>query len=475
MNSTIKKTAGIVVDGAKITLKLLIIFGMILALLVPQFMISGLVKERSNRKAEITRNIAHQLGGSQDVIGPILCVPYEERQELVKYDAKNKKLTEIETVEKVAFFTAEELSVMSKPTVKNKEKSIYKIPYFESENQLAGHFTIPDFSKWEIDEKDILWDKTYIAVGLSELKGITTAPTCTIEGELLTFEPGRAGATFLPGGMHVKVGSDWLERGGKFDITVSSRGTGALNFASTAKSNTLSMESNWPHPNFESALSSPDVVYDYESGGRSTSNRRNNSLPTDYTILEQNQGFTATWAESQFSVDQPRQWLQGKSYPNLQSRLMGTKFINVADHYSKTKRSVKYMAMIIALVFLSFFLMELLKGSRVHPFQYIMVGGAIAVFFVLLLALSEYVGFNKSYLAASLATISLVGLYSISVFKNKGLAFGVSLLLAILFVFIFVILIAVEYSLLLGAIGLFLILALVMYFTRNVKWYGSAA
>ena len=222
------------------------------------------------------------------------------------------------------------------------------------------------------------------------------------------------------------------------------------------------MKCNWPHPNFESTTT-------HYTGNQPYTAVRQKSLPTEKEI--HSDGFTATWKENQFSMNQKTTWLATEKTPNLNSRLMGAEFMNVSDYYKKSERSVKYMAMIIALVFVCFFIIELLKSTRIHPFQYVMVGAAIAVFFILLLAISEYIGFDLAYLFAALATIALIGLYSLSVFKSKSLATSVTIMLSVLFTFIFTILKAAEYSLLLGAIGLFVMVALIMYTTRKIQWY----
>lgn len=472
MNNILKSTTERVADGAKITLKLIIILGMILILLIPQEMVKNLIHDREYRQQDIERNIAAQIGSNQDIVGPILCIPYIQEESITVKDNQGKEKTEIEKKNRIAYFSAESLNIQSDVDVENKEKAIYKVPFFQSENQLSGHFVKPDFTTWEIDEANVRFNEAFVILGISDLKGISGKPVLNLGSEAIEFQPGTKNSDILPTGIHAELPENWQKNAQDFQIQFDVRGTSALNFASTAKSNSLSMTSNWPHPNFESTMNEMNAMATATEYSQPTYIMRNNTLPTERVINEDNSGFNAEWNESQFSLEQPSQWLSTERVPNFYSRLMGTEFINVADHYNKTDRSVKYMALVISLVFLSFFLIELLKQLRVHPFQYIMIGSAIAVFFVLLLAISEYLGFNLAYLIAAISTIALIGIYSVSVLKSKPLASAVSLLLAILFTFIFVILIAVDYSLLIGAIGLFVIIAIVMYATRNVNWYG---
>ena len=270
-------------------------------------------------------------------------------------------------------------------------------------------------------------------------------------------------------GVFVNLPKDFAKSGGELSIQMELRGTEALHFASVAQDNIMNMESDWPDPDFEAEnLNTPRYN---EYAVNQTVSVRGNTLPLDSEI-EGVPGFTANWKENQFSIDQPNLWLSTDIEPNLNGRMMGARFLNVSNNYGKTDRSVKYMALIITLVFISFFIIELLRENKVHPFQYILVGSAVVIFFLLLLAISEYSGFNIAYLVASIATTGLIGLYSLSVFKSKSMAISITVLLSLIFTFLFVILIAIQYSLLLGAIGLFVILAMIMFATRNVKWYG---
>ena len=446
------------VNSRQVTIKLIIIFGLILALLIPQTMIKGLVKERKLRQKEVEENIAQQIGSYADVVGPVLAVPFKTEREVVSYNKKNEKEMTIVYDENTAFFTAESLSIHSFVNVNNKDKGIYKVPFFQSENKLTAKFQVPDFNKIETTEELIEWEKAKLLIDISDVKGIGEIPTAKIKDEERKFQPGNK--ELISNTIEIPITKEELSE--PVEITFMARGTTALNFASTAKSNQLEMKSNWTHPNFESTTT-------HYTGNQPYTAVRQNSLPTEKEI--HSDGFTATWKENQFSMNQKTTWLATEKTPNLKSRLMGAEFMNVSDHYKKSERSVKYMAMIIALIFVCFFIIELLKSTRIHPFQYVMVGAAIAVFFILLLAISEYIGFDLAYLFAALATIALIGLYSLSVFKSKSLATSVTIMLTVLFTFIFTILKAAEYSLLLGAIGLFVMIALIMYTTRKIQWY----
>ncbi len=471
MNNFINQTKSSM--GAKVTIKLIVILVLILIMLIPQAMIKDTVRERQYREEEIARNIASQVGGNVDVAGPILAIPYLREQQTISLDKNKKEIINSEFIKEMAFFNPKSLDILSDVAVTNKKKSIYKIPYFQSKNTLVGSYNQPNFDYWTDEEfNKINWEEAFLIVQINDLKSIQENPILQWNGANINFQPGDNGAHLGLSSIHAKLPENWRDNL-NFEISINLRGTQALNFASSAQSNALEMKSNWPDPNFESTQNASSYSTNTKEGSY-RSYERNSTLPTAYEIFKDKSGFDAQWNESQFSAAQIPQWLSTSVTPNFFQRLMGAEFANPSNNYSKVSRSVKYMAMIIALVFTVFFIIELLRANRVHPFQYTLIGSAIAVFFLLLLALSEYMSFGLSYLMAAIATIGLIGLYSVSVFKNKQLASQVSLILSALFAFIFVILNATEYSLIVGAIGLFFILATIMYVTRNIKWYNSS-
>ncbi len=469
MQEQLKAAAKSGIDAVKVTIKLALIFGMLLAFLLPQFLIQGLVHERSHRLNEVTQNVAHQYGGNQLLTGPVLVIPYDTHSEVVVFDGKNNK-TESRTERKTAYFLPEELAVESDVQVEELHKSIYEVPVFNSSSKLRTTFVKPDFSVWEIDEEDVHWNDAYLVVSISDQSGISGRPVADFQGASLPLQAGKKDAYFLSSGMHLPVTESWLESPDDITFHIDVRGTEALRFKSLAANSSLRMTSNWPHPNFEDGISGirGQTIVAYDAAGSGTSRGR---LPDHREIMKDGSGFNARWNITQFNASMPMQWIDTNQ--RLEGQHMGAGFVQLADHYDRTERSVKYMALIVGLVFLTFLISELLKGRKIHPFQYIMVGAAIAIFFLLLLALSEYAGFNLAYAIASIAVILLITLYSLSIFKNKSLAIMLGLLLTGLFVFLFVILQAAEYSLLMGAIGLFVILAAVMFFTRKINWYSS--
>jgi inner membrane protein len=183
--------------------------------------------------------------------------------------------------------------------------------------------------------------------------------------------------------------------------------------------------------------------------------------------------FLASWKVLHLNRNYPQQWT-GASV-NLKESAFGIKLLMGLDEYQKTMRSAKYAIMFIVLTFLSFFMAEVLNKRIIHPIQYVLIGLALTIFYTLLLSISEQTNFNRAYLLSSAATIALIGLYTRSVLNSILAAAIITGILAVLYGFLFIVLQLQDYALLLGSIGLFLILALVMYITRNINWFAVEA
>ena len=191
-------------------------------------------------------------------------------------------------------------------------------------------------------------------------------------------------------------------------------------------------------------------------------------LPDNHKITEKN--FDAHWKVLHLNRNFPQQW-HGNQF-QVNDAAFGVSLLIPVDHYQKSTRSAKYAIMIIAFTFLVFFFVEVLNKTRIHPIQYFLVGLALIIFYSLLLAISEHLNFNLAYLISSLATISLVVLYAHSIFRKISLSRFTALTLIILYAYVFVILQLQDYALLMGSIGLFVVMAIVMYLSRKIDWYN---
>jgi len=224
------------------------------------------------------------------------------------------------------------------------------------------------------------------------------------------------------------------------------KGSEALNFAPLGETTEVFLQSKWNDPGFEGDF-----------------------LPAEHTIS--NEGFSAHWKVLNFNRNFPQAW-KNKEY-RVTDADFGVRLVEVANHYQKSSRSAKYAAVVILFVFLAFFLNEIITKQRVHPFQYILVGFSVIIFYLLLLSISEQLGFNLAYLISSIAVLIMVLLYSRSFLRTWTNAIIQTLILTFSFGFIFVLMQLETLALLVGSIGLFIVLGLTMFFTRKINWYGE--
>lgn len=422
----------------QLTLKVVIIGIIAIALLVPKFMILALIEDRQATAELTNQEVMQKWSLSQTVRGPILSVPYIERS----FDSNGKELKE-ETRE--FYLLPKTLKVDGTIIPQERKRSIYETVVYESKLQLSGQFDISDLNDLKIPNSDILWEKAKILVAISDLRGINDKISLKWKDNNLAFTPGMENPLIGANGISLNLptlSADSFPADFRFNLPL--KGSQALNFAPLGETTEVSLKSSWQDPGFDG-----------------------NFLPADYEINKN--GFTANWKVLNFNRNFPQQW-KNNEY-RVTDADFGVNLVTVADHYQKSSRSAKYAILVILFVFLSFFLTEILTKQKVHPFQYILVGFAILVFYLLLLSISEQLGFNLAYFISASAVLTMVLFYSRTFMKTWLNALIQTLILAFSFGFIFVLMQLETYALLVGSIGLFVVLALTMFFTRKINWY----
>ncbi|MGN6566749.1 MAG: cell envelope integrity protein CreD, partial [Flavipsychrobacter sp.] len=265
-------------------------------------------------------------------------------------------------------------------------------------------------------------------------------------GTKQNMEPGIAANAILTEGLSMPVKMD-AQTPVNFSMHIDLRGSEELYFTPLGKTTEATISAPWKDPAFDGEY-----------------------LPTE-TPNVNNKGFTAKWKILPVSHAYPQAWKDKAVI--LTDAAFGVKLLQPVDGYAKTERSVKYAILFIALTFTIFFFLEILKKKHIHPLQYLLVGFALTIFYTLLLSISEYTGFNIAYLIATTATISLIGLYVRSMFKETKTALGFTGTLAALYGYIFILIQLQDYALLFGSIGLFVIIAIMMYYSGKIDWYGA--
>ncbi|GHC61263.1 cell envelope integrity protein CreD [Ulvibacter litoralis] len=430
-----------------ISARMMIVGFLLLVLLIPLEFVKDLVRERSYRQTEVVQEINSKWGNEVLLSGPIVKVPYKTFKEIRTYNEKEKTY---ETTSKesilYAYFFPDALDIASDVTSKPLNRSIYESVVYSATMKVTGQFPKIDFSKSDIDPKHIMWEKASIIIKTSNLKGIRNTPLVTLGSQTLEMTPryDKKYLNTIESGF-IETPNELVSKKVSFSYDLTINGSESLKFLPIGKETTAKMTSNWHSPSFDG-----------------------NFLPDDESKEISKDGFHASWKVLQIN----RQFEQSffGSLPNLEDFAFGTSFIVPVDEYQKSERATKYGFMVIGLTLLLFLLIQLVSKIHIHPFQYIMIGLALVMFYTLLISISEHSTFLKAYAIAAFAVLALITLYSRAILKGFKFPVLVCGSLASLYGFIYVIIQLENYALLVGSIGLFTILAIVMFASRKIDW-----
>ncbi|MFC1669255.1 cell envelope integrity protein CreD [Spirochaetota bacterium] len=415
---------------------------MVIGLLIPLFMVSDIVSEREKRRGEAEREVSGKWGFSQRVTGPILTIPYK----IYYKDKKNILRMKI----KNAYFLPRSLKIDGKITPEKRSRGLYEVMLYKLENlKISGAFNYPDFKKLRISNKNVLWDEAFITMGIPDTRGIQKEVVLRWNGRKISFSPGVKGSSIYSSGIHANIKK--LEKRSllKFKFHLNLQGSSSLSFIPIGKETIVDIESTWKHPSFFGSY-----------------------LPTKRKITSR--GFRANWKISYFGRNFPQEWTDSTkpSMSSMYNSSFGVKIYMPVDFYQKCVRAVKYGFLFISLTFLCFFLFEILNKLNIHPLQYLLIGSAMCLFYLLFLSLSEHMNFILSYILSSLGVIGMIAGYSYKILKSKSSVVSMTVFLVFLYGYLFILLQNQDYALVLGSLALFAILGLVMYLTRNIDWYN---
>ena len=416
--------------------KVLIIGGLILLLLIPALLIRNLIDERKDLRSSAVEEVSEKWAGYQTVRGPFLSIPYYE------YDKDGKS---IET--HYLNVMPENLKVTGDITTQKLHRGIYDVVVYHSNLNISGNFGNVDFAG--VPKDRLCFDRAVLSMGISDLRGVEEQLSIHLGDADYGFEAGLPNHNVAWTGVQSLVNlQDSLNENLPFSITLKLKGAGDMSFSPMGASTEVRLTSDWNNPSFMGSF-----------------------LPTERTVDEK--GFSAVWKMMHLNRNVPKSW-KDDAYAVGNSDF-GVMLLLPVDGYQKTERCVKYSILFTTITFLVFFFVEISRKKLLHPLHYLLVGAALLVFYTLLLSISEYVTFNLAYLIASLATILLITLYSEAVLKSWKLGLFVGGVLAILYGYMFTILQLQDYALLAGSIFIFVVLCLVMYFSRKVDWYNLNA
>jgi len=456
-------------------LKLFVIFFLSLILLIPLSLISDLIEERKNREQEVSAGIALNWGKDQVVSSPVLAIPYRETIPLSSEKTQKSNLSE-ET--KWIFVLPKTSNIATDITPQHLSRGIYNSVVYNSNMTLEGSFDKLSLEKLEISNENIDWKGSKLIFGIQDFKGLGKRPSLNWDGNELTFDPDFNNLKLFNQNLVCAVPLDPQKADNRFKIKLNLKGSKSLSFLPLGDQTNIQARGNWANPSFTGAF-----------------------LPSKRNTETSN--FSASWEIPSFSRKLPQQWAgdartiylfdtnlenasDGSEQKTAQTAAPNTTSVNSLldntdmitinflpdiNNYQKTTRVAKYGILVIILTFTSLLFTEVIKKKRIHIIQYILIGAAMVLFYTLLLALSEHIGFNLAYLTASVATVMLIGSFIKSITKDQKSALLLSSILGLFYLFIYILMQLRDYSLVAGTIGIFIILAILMRVSTKINWY----
>lgn len=422
--------------GNKAVVKGFITGGLILLMLVPTIFISNLVDERERRQQEVVIDVSSKWATAQTVTGPYLFIPYRRKEK----DSNDKESFTTQHL----LLLPDNLAISGIITPEERKRSIYKVVLYKTSLNSKGNFKL-ELPK-DFDPSSLVLTEVKVCMGISDFKGIEKKIDIIINGTVYTLSPGLPTDAIDSTGLSASIDLSKVDINQPilFSMPLELKGSRQLHFVPLSGNSQFSIQSTWMAPSFDG-----------------------NTIPTERAVDES--GFRAKWSFNKANL--PFGTLLRDAKLNKYAHAFGISMLQPADQYAKTTRSVKYAILIIGLTFSLFFIIELMQKRPVHPVQYVLIGLALVIFYTLLLSVSEFILFDFAYMVAAFATVSLISLYAKGHFKSWKTAGIFAGILSGLYGFIFILIRLEDTALLVGSIGLFIVLALVMYTSRKINWY----
>ncbi len=405
--------------------------------MIPISIVQELIQEREATRQKIVKEVSHNWANEQLVYGPILSIPLKKN---VQEDGKTV------TYYEMVHLLPEELKVKGNVSPKKLKRGIYEVAVYDSHLSFFGKFDKIQEVLDPLDEYTILLQDAFLTIHISDLRGIKENVVLKWAGQQKEIHPGSNIPNMIPSGFTVKnILNQNFQESQTFNFEIKLQGSQFLGFVPLGKETIVDLNSEWKDPSFSGSF-----------------------LPDERTVNEQ--GFAANWRVLELNRNYPQSWIGDRNKDELKNSAFGVDLILPVNDYQKSMRSAKYALLAISLTFLSFFLIEIFNKKKVHPFQYILIGLALCIFYTLLVSISEHLDFNKAYLISSVIVITMIALYAKTIISNVKQLAVLVLILSFTYLFVFITLQLQDYALLIGSIGLTSILAITMYITRNVNW-----
>jgi len=427
--------------------KLLIVCALALAMTIPALFVEDLVDDRTHREADVVKEISNHVGGQQTFLGPTLAIPYT-------IPAHNPQ--EYQRHGTYIVFPAQATAGLKIGT-EERRRSLFRVPVFQADLKLDAAFDLAGVPAAAPEGAVLDWSHAEFIVGVTDARGALADGVFTLAGKSSTLIPSQIAE-------NLTIGSDQSQQlrltlfgtsagqiapDSKFDVSAQMRFSGAQRIAMLAygKTTRLKVQGDWPNPSFDGGF-----------------------LPVSRTVTPS--GFSGEWTVP-FIARGVRAEGVVDSIRALDATALGVSFVELADPYQSVNRSLKYVLLFLGLLFLTHFVFEVMTGKRVHPAQYVLVGIAQIIFYLLLLSLSERIGFDYGFLIAGGATVILLATNAGWIFAGRIYALRALILFTLLYSLIYMLLRLEDNALLVGAIASFVAVGAAMYLTRSIDWYGS--
>jgi inner membrane protein len=429
--------------------KLIVVCGLALVMTIPALFVESTIEDRTKRSQDVTREISQLVGGEQTFLGPTLAVPY-------KVPAGPASTSEYHGV---YYIFPAQASAAVKTSTEERRRSLFKVPVFQADLKLDSTFDLTEAPNAAPAGAELDWKGAEIVAGVSDSRGALADATLTAGEKTVVMAPAQ-NASYLAFGndeahpslrltLFGVAPGETVKPGAKFSVSCAMKFSGAQRIAVLAygKTTHVTAQGDWRDPGFDGGF-----------------------LPVSRSVSDG--GFKAEW-QVPFIARGVRAEGGDSTVAGLDSAALGISFVEVADPYQSVDRSLKYVALFLGLLFLTYFIFEATTRKRVHPAQYVLVGVAQIIFYLLLLSLAERIGFDFGFLIAGAATVSLLAANAGWIFTSRVQGMRTLGVFTALYVLIYMLLRLEDNALLVGAIASFMAVAAAMYFTRRIDWYSS--
>ncbi|MDR3002155.1 MAG: cell envelope integrity protein CreD [Fibromonadaceae bacterium] len=457
------------------TFKMLFLAFLILTLLIPLVMVGALIDERSKTADSAEAEVMEAWGSELVAAGPVIAIP-GVRTERVRTTTKDEEKVDIIRKPFTLMITPQKLNIGADFKTETRKRGIFSVPLFYGDLAISGIFDPTQALASLLPNEEVSLDKAELIISLSSQKGIRKIDQAvwSAEGDDVTlfFQPGNRGQDFggqiksldsrhkysfirgsesksaRTGGIHAMLPELAADAKANFNIAITIHGGRLVRFLPLGQDTHADITTDWPSPSFQGSF-----------------------LPSGSNIKDN--GFDATWDINYLSRDIPLHWKSESGYRDYSDALFGVNFFRAIDTYSLNTRAVKYAILFLIVPFLTLFLFEVLTKKRIHPVPYLLSGIANIIFYLLLLSLSEQMQFYLAYLISALAIIIMLTLYSRALLPSWNKSWYMGLVTTVSYVLLYAVLNAESYALLVGSVWAFIVVALVMFLTRKLNWYGS--